>query len=72
MMLDRQVRLTVNGKPAEFAEVRTVGDLVRARGLKTSLVAVELNGAIVPRSEFDTREVGDGDQLEIVHFVGGG
>lgn len=71
-MLDSRVQLTINGKPAEFAQVRTVGDLIRARGLKTSLVAVELNGAIVPRAEFDSREVVDGDQLEIVHFVGGG
>jgi sulfur carrier protein len=45
---------------------------VRARGLKTSLVAVEQNGSIVPRSEFATREVSEGDKLEIVHFVGGG
>jgi len=33
---------------------------------------VEQNGTIVPRSEFATREVTEGDKLEIVHFVGGG
>jgi thiamine biosynthesis protein ThiS len=66
------VQLTINGKPAEFEDVRTVGDLIRARGLKTTLVAVEQNGSIVPRGEFDSRQVSDGDKLEIVHFVGGG
>ncbi|HEX3724097.1 MAG TPA: sulfur carrier protein ThiS [Nitrolancea sp.] len=66
------MQLTINGKPAEFDDVRTIEDLVRARGLKTALVAVEQNGTIVPRSEFTTREVVDGDTLEIVHFVGGG
>jgi thiamine biosynthesis protein ThiS len=66
------MQLVINGKPVEFEEVRTIEDLVRARGLKTSLVAVEQNGSIVPRSEFATREVSEGDKLEIVHFVGGG
>lgn len=66
------MQLIINGKPVEFEEVRTIEDLVRARGLKTSLVAVEQNGIIVPRSEFATREVSEGDKLEIVHFVGGG
>jgi len=64
--------LMINGKPSEFADVRTIEDLIRARGLKTTLVAVEQNGAIVPRSEFASREVSEGDRVEIVHFVGGG
>ena len=71
-MVDKTMQLTINGKPAEFAGIRTISDLIRAKGLKTTLVAVELNGTIVPRSEFDSREIGDGDKLEIVHFVGGG
>jgi thiamine biosynthesis protein ThiS len=66
------MQLVINGKPAEFDDVRTIEDLVRARGLKTALVAVEQNGAIVPRSDFANREVSEGDRLEIVHFVGGG
>jgi thiamine biosynthesis protein ThiS len=66
------MQLVINGKPVEIEQVRTIEDLVRARGLKTSLVAVEQNGTIVPRSEFAEREVSEGDKLEIVHFVGGG
>lgn len=66
------MQLTINGKPVELEKVRTIEDLIRARGLKTSLVAVEQNGTIVPRSEFATCEVAEGDKLEIVHFVGGG
>jgi len=66
------MQLVINGKSVELDEVKTIEDLIRARGLKTSLVAVEQNGTIVPRSEFATREVTEGDKLEIVHFVGGG
>lgn len=64
--------ITVNGEPAEANEGMTVADLVNARGLDRRHVAVELNGAIVPRSAFDDTLLHDGDKVEIVHFVGGG
>lgn len=66
------MQLIINGKTTQVSDVRTVGDLIRFRGLKTTLVAVEHNGSIVPRAEFDSHEVAEGDKLEIVHFVGGG
>ena len=35
-------------------------------------IAIERNGEIVPRSQFDTVALASGDQLEIVVAVGGG
>jgi thiazole synthase len=64
--------LVINGREAAIEGARTIGDVLRSRSLKPTLVAVEHNGAIVPRSDFDRHQVGDGDRLEIVHFVGGG
>ena len=66
------MNVTINGKATELSDSTTIADLIRERGLKTSLVAVEQNGNIVPRSEFESKAVEDGDELEIVHFVGGG
>ncbi len=66
------MNVTINGKSTQLNDSKTIADLIRERGLKTSLVAVEQNGTIVPRSEFESKEVVDGDELEIVHFVGGG
>ena len=40
--------------------------------MKSDRVAVELNRDIVPRDRWSTTELHEGDQLEIVHFVGGG
>ena len=40
--------------------------------MKPDRVAVELNRAIVPRDQWDQTQLAEGDQLEIVHFVGGG
>ncbi|MGA7669117.1 MAG: sulfur carrier protein ThiS [Nitrolancea sp.] len=66
------MNVTINGKSTQLSDVKTIADLIRSRGLKTSLVAVEQNGSIVPRSEFESKPVEEGDELEIVHFVGGG
>lgn len=64
--------ITVNGEAQELDAPLTVTDLITARGLNPLRVAVELNGEIVPRSERDTRQITDGDTLEVVSFVQGG
>jgi len=66
------IEIVLNGKRVEVDGVRTVGDLLRLRNLNPRLVAVEHNGEIVPRDQYDQRELAPGDRLEIVHFVGGG
>ena len=63
--------LTVNGETRRtFAA--TIADLVTELELAPEKVAVERNGAIVPRSALAETALVDGDVLEIVHFVGGG
>ncbi|MBX9644110.1 MAG: sulfur carrier protein ThiS, partial [Novosphingobium sp.] len=66
-----QLSLTVNGEPRRAAP-GSVADLVRSLELDPAKVAVERNGAIVPRSALGDVAIADGDALEIVHFVGGG
>jgi thiamine biosynthesis protein ThiS len=65
------ISLTVNGEPRRTTAA-TVADFVRELGLKVARVAVEHNGVIAPRSTLEDVVLGDGDVLEIVHFVGGG
>jgi sulfur carrier protein len=66
------VRLTVNGEERVFGEAATVAELVAELGLDPRKVAVERNLEIVPRSAYGATPLGDGDRLEIVHFIGGG
>jgi len=66
------VHITVNGDALEVPDDLTVMGLVAHLGLTTGPVAVERNREVVPRAEHDVTRVVDGDQLEIVHFVGGG
>ncbi len=64
--------LTINGEPRDLPEGLTLSALVQQLGMKADRVAVELNLEIVPRANWDTTTLKDGDKLEIVHFVGGG
>jgi sulfur carrier protein len=65
------MRIQVNGAPREVAEKLTVASLLAELGI-SGPVAVERNLEVVPRAEHASRELADGDVVEIVHFVGGG
>ena len=66
------MKLIVNGEDREFSSVSTLSSLLEQLGMKPDRVAVELNRDLVPRERWATTQLSAGDQLEIVHFVGGG
>ena len=72
MSLDGSASVTINGERRHAAGGTTLAELIAEIGLDPLRVAVERNLEIVPRSTL--REVGveDGDEYEIVTFVGGG
>lgn len=55
-----------------MTEGLTVAELLRELGLDFRQVAVERNREIVPRARHGETVLADGDQLEVVTFVGGG
>jgi sulfur carrier protein len=67
--------VVVNGRERtweQLGDVSGLNDVVGAMDLKADRVAVELNGTICSRAQWDQTQVRSGDRLEIVHFVGGG
>jgi sulfur carrier protein len=66
------IAIRLNGEPLSFAAGASVADLVARLGLRTELVAVEVNGTVVRRAEHATRELAEGDVVEVVTLVGGG
>ncbi|MCB2047199.1 MAG: sulfur carrier protein ThiS [Novosphingobium sp.] len=70
--MSAELSLIVNGEPRRAPHGATIADLVESLELNAKKVAVERNGLIVPRSTLADVLLGDGDELEIVHFVGGG
>lgn len=63
--------MIINGKEENICDI-TVTELLELKGLKKNRVAIELNGAILKKDEYDTRNLKNEDKMEIVTFVGGG
>jgi len=70
--VDGTISITVNGDHKRVAAGLTLAELATELGLVPEKVAVERNLEVVPRSTLGEVRVEDGDDLEIVHFVGGG
>ena len=66
------MKILLNGDFAETAEGATIESLLRQLDISRERVAVELNADILPKVQYETRLLCDGDKIEIVHFVGGG
>jgi thiamine biosynthesis protein ThiS len=70
--LDATVSIRVNGTHRRVRAGLSVAELALELGLEPTKVAVERNLEIVPRSTLNAVPVEDGDDFEIVTFVGGG
>ncbi len=66
------ITLSLNGQPREFARGLSVSQLLQQLELQGKRLAIEHNGDILPRSQFDSVLLQHGDSLEIVVAVGGG
>jgi len=64
--------LKINGEERRFDHSLTVREMLIYLGLDPAKIAVERNLEIVPRSGYADIRLGEGDRIEIVHFIGGG
>jgi len=67
-----KMKIQINGQDRDCPVPLSLQGLLLELGMKTDRVAVELNQRIVPREEWASTSLKEGDRLEIVHFVGGG
>ena len=72
MTIDPTINLRVNGEHRRVRADLTLADLARELGLAPEKVAVERNAQVVARSTLADVALADGDEIEIVTFVGGG
>ena len=66
------MKIVLNGEPYEIAGPMTLTALLARLNIDPRRVAVEHNLDVVKRSTYDSTEIQEGDQIEIVNFVGGG
>lgn len=64
--------ITLNGERREWPREQTIEHLLQDLGLDSRVVAVELNRLVVKRGRYNDTLVREGDEVEIVSFVGGG
>lgn len=72
MMAAIRMRIQLNGESFELPDGATVAALLTRLDLAGRRIAVELNLDIVPRSQHDATTLNEGDQVEVVHAIGGG
>lgn len=63
--------MIINGEKIEQKELK-FSEFLTKKGLNKEFIALELNGKIIPKSEFENLILHENDRVEIVNFVGGG
>ena len=66
------MHITVNGETHSLEQGMSLGQLLVELKLTEGRIAVEVNGEIVPRSQFSTHQINNLDSIEIVQAIGGG
>ncbi|MTV47531.1 sulfur carrier protein ThiS [Heliobacillus mobilis] len=66
------MHVTVNGEVVELSESTPLLDYLISRNLNPAVLVVEYNRKILHRDRWSQIQIGDGDTLEILSFVGGG
>lgn len=66
------IHITVNGKPRALEGATSIAGFLAALEINPRLVAVAINGDVVPKTDYEHAPVRDGDAIEVVRMVGGG
>ncbi len=67
------MKLVVNGNDVNSKDGISVSELLIEQNVKMpDMVSVELNGNIIPRANFDSMNLKEGDKVEFLYFMGGG
>lgn len=64
--------MKLNGEQFKLTEEIKISDFLKRENYHADRVAVEVNGKIIPKTEFEKKILKDSDKVEIVSFVGGG
>ena len=67
------MKLVVNGNEVDSKDGINISELLVEQNVKMpEMVSVEVNGTIVPRTEFDATSLAENDKIEFLYFMGGG
>jgi sulfur carrier protein len=64
--------LTVNKEKLEYEEGMTIDDVLKKKKYSFRLITVVVNGEVIPREQYSTYKVEDGDNIDVIHIMSGG
>ena len=70
--MSQSVEILLNGERQTVPEGQSMMELLESLGIEPSRVALELDRNILKKTEWPTTKLRGGEEVEIVHFVGGG
>jgi sulfur carrier protein len=70
--LNSKITIRLNGDPYVIEGDPRLTTLIEALKMKPTRIAAELNRSIIPRAEYSKITLREGDELELINFVGGG
>ena len=65
-------KIQINGRKINIKQKINLSDLLKKYKLDTKKIALELNGEIIPKQMYKKKIIKNKDNIEIVHFIGGG
>tara|TARA_B100000902_G_C26663131_1_gene599377 strand:+ start:33 stop:248 length:216 start_codon:yes stop_codon:yes gene_type:complete len=71
-MNSNKIQIYINGKKKLVNNNKNLLELLKSTNINGNFFAVELNKEVIPKSLYSSKEIKEGDKIEIVHFIGGG
>jgi len=65
------ITIHINGED-RIVKATSLSELVAEMGLEQRMIAIECNLEVVPRSQYESTALKNGDRIELVHMIGGG
>ena len=72
MKIKNKIKIKVNGKKVIFNKNESIEKLIKKLKIPLNKVAIELNKKILDKKKLSKIKLNDNDNIEIVHFIGGG
>ena len=72
MNIKNKIKIKVNGKKIIFHNNTSIEKLTKKLKIPLNKVAIELNKKILDKKKLKNVKLNNNDNIEIVHFIGGG
>ncbi len=72
MKVKNKIKIKINGKNVIFDKNKSISILIKKLKIPLNKVAIELNRKILNKDKINKIKIKDNDNIEIVHFIGGG